>query len=96
VNFVTKHPEPGSPWNFYTEQVGGPYGLYSTYNVIQEAVGPLEVRLDGGYVRTDGNVTTASMIYGNRISMLAIDRTSISCGRSIFIPVASMAAIQGA
>jgi Fe(3+) dicitrate transport protein len=54
VNFVTKHPQPGSPWNFYTEQVGGPYGLYSTYNVIQEAVGPLEFRLDGGYVRTDG------------------------------------------
>ena len=23
VNFITKHPEPGSPWNFYTEQIGG-------------------------------------------------------------------------
>jgi Fe(3+) dicitrate transport protein len=54
VNFVTKHPEPGSPWSFYTEQIGGAYGYYSTYNVIQEAVGPLEFRFDGGYVRSDG------------------------------------------
>ncbi|HEY0369124.1 MAG TPA: TonB-dependent receptor, partial [Chthoniobacterales bacterium] len=29
-------------------------GLYSTYNVIQEAMGPLELRLDGGYVRSEG------------------------------------------
>jgi Fe(3+) dicitrate transport protein len=54
INFVTKHPEPGSPWHFYTEQVGGPNGLYSTYNVLQEAMGPVEFRLDGGYVRSDG------------------------------------------
>ena len=54
VNFITKYPEPGSPWNFYTEQIGGGYGYYSTYNVIQEAMGPLEFRLDGGYVRADG------------------------------------------
>jgi Fe(3+) dicitrate transport protein len=54
VNFITKHPEPGSPWHFYTEQLGGSDGLYSTYNVIEEASGPLELRLDGGYVRTDG------------------------------------------
>jgi Fe(3+) dicitrate transport protein len=54
VNFMTRHPAPGSPWNFYTEQIGGANGLYSTYNVIQEASGPFEVRLDGGYVRTDG------------------------------------------
>ena len=54
VNFITKYPAPGSPWNFYTEQIGGAYGYYSTYNVIQEAMGPLEFRLDGGYVRSDG------------------------------------------
>jgi len=54
VNFVTKHPEPGSPWSFYTEQIGGAYGYYSTFNAIQEAVGPLEFRFDGGYVRSDG------------------------------------------
>ena len=54
INFATRHPAPGSPWNFYTEQVGGSDGLYSTYNVIQEAMGPLELRLDGGYVRADG------------------------------------------
>jgi Fe(3+) dicitrate transport protein len=54
VNFITKYPAPGSPWNFYTEQIGGGYGYYSTYNVIQEATGPLEFRLDAGYVRADG------------------------------------------
>ncbi len=54
VNFITKYPAPGSPWNFYTEQIGGAYGYYSTFNVIQEAMGPLEFRLDGGYVRSDG------------------------------------------
>ena len=54
VNFVTKHPAPGSPWNFYTEQIGGSNGLYQTYNVFQEAYGPVEFRLDGGYVRSDG------------------------------------------
>jgi Fe(3+) dicitrate transport protein len=54
VNFVSKYPAQGSPWNFYTEQIGGAYGYYSTFNVIQEAMGPLEFRLDGGYVRSDG------------------------------------------
>ncbi len=39
---------------FYTEQIGGAYGLYSTYNVIQEAKGPFEFRFDGGYVHSDG------------------------------------------
>ncbi|MGA7275059.1 MAG: TonB-dependent receptor plug domain-containing protein, partial [Candidatus Udaeobacter sp.] len=54
VNFISKFPAPGSPWNFYTEQIGGAYGYYSTFNVIQEAMGPLEFRLDGGYERSDG------------------------------------------
>ena len=54
VNFVLKHPVPGSPWNFSSEQIGGSNGLYQTYNVIQEAVGPLEFRLDGSYNRSDG------------------------------------------
>ncbi|MEO7168019.1 MAG: TonB-dependent receptor [Chthoniobacterales bacterium] len=54
VNFVTKHPKPGAPWSFYTEQIGGSDGLYQTYNVIEEAVGPLEFRLDGFYARSDG------------------------------------------
>ena len=54
VNFVTKRPAPGSPWNFYTEQIGGTKGLYQTYNSISEAVGPVEFRLDGAYARSDG------------------------------------------
>ena len=51
---MTRHPAPGSPWHFYTEQIGGSDGLYQTYNVIEEAVGPVEFRLDGVYARSDG------------------------------------------
>ncbi len=54
INFVTKRPPAGSTGDFYTEQLGGAYGLYTTYNVIEEAAGPLEFRLDGGYSRADG------------------------------------------
>ena len=54
VNFVTRHPAPGSPWSFTTEQIGGSNGLYQTYNVLQEAIGPVEFRLDGAYARSDG------------------------------------------
>ncbi len=54
VNFVMRRPEPGSPLSFYTEQVGGSDGLYSTYNVIQGTKGPWEFRVDGGYVHSDG------------------------------------------
>src|SRR5262249_50813576 len=54
VNFVMRHPAPNTPWSFYTEQIGGSDGLYQTYNVIEEAVGPFEFRLDGFYGRSDG------------------------------------------
>ena len=54
VNFVTKHPAPNTPWNFYTEELGGPYGFYSSYNAVQEAMGPWEARMDAGYVHSDG------------------------------------------
>ena len=30
VNYVTRRPDPGSPWHFYTEQIGGSDGLYQT------------------------------------------------------------------
>jgi Fe(3+) dicitrate transport protein len=54
VNFVTKHPAPGTPWNAYMEEVGGAYGYFSSYAAVQEASGPIEVRLDGGYQHSDG------------------------------------------
>ena len=68
VNFISKYPAPGSPWNFYTEQIGGAYGYYSTFNVIQEAMGPLEFRLDGGTCDQTDNVIIAGTIYGKPIS----------------------------
>ncbi len=49
-----RRPEPGSPLSFYSEQIGGSDGLYSTYNVIQGTKGPWEFRVDGGYVHSDG------------------------------------------
>lgn len=53
INYVTKHPLPGSPLTGYTEQVGG-YGTYSTFNVLQGTQGPFEFRTDFGYVHSDG------------------------------------------
>ncbi|HEY3930132.1 MAG TPA: TonB-dependent receptor plug domain-containing protein, partial [Candidatus Koribacter sp.] len=60
VNFATKHPAPGSPWSFSTQQIGGSDGLYETYNVLQEAVGPVELRIDGAYIRSDGQRTNSA------------------------------------
>lgn len=54
INYVTKHPAPGSPWSGYTEQVGGGYGTYSTFNVLQGTEGPFEFRTNFGYVHSDG------------------------------------------
>ena len=54
INYVTLHPAPGSPISGYTEQVGGGYGTYSTFNVLQGTQGPFEFRTDFGYVHSDG------------------------------------------
>ncbi|MEP6699128.1 MAG: TonB-dependent receptor, partial [Verrucomicrobiota bacterium] len=54
VNFVTKHPAPGTPWSAYMEQAGGADGYYSSYAAVQEASGPFEMRLDAGYQHSDG------------------------------------------
>ena len=54
INYVSRRPAPGSPLSAYTEQVGGGYGLYSTYNVIQGTHGGFEYRAEAGYVRQDG------------------------------------------
>ncbi|HMJ05166.1 MAG TPA: TonB-dependent receptor, partial [Chthoniobacterales bacterium] len=54
VNFVTKHPAPGSPWNTYLEGIGGADGYYSGFGSIQEASGPIEMRVDGAYQHSDG------------------------------------------
>ena len=54
VNFVSKRPAPGSPWQAYMEQVGGSDGFYSSYASVQEATGPFEMRLDAGYQHSDG------------------------------------------
>ncbi len=54
INFVTRHPAPGAPWSFETQQIGGSYGLYQTYNAIEGTSGPFEFRLDGFYTRSDG------------------------------------------
>jgi Fe(3+) dicitrate transport protein len=54
VNFVTKHPVPGTPWNAYFEQTGGGDGFYNSYGAVQEASGPIELRLDADYQHSDG------------------------------------------
>src|SRR3982751_3163861 len=54
VNFVTRHPAPGTPWSAYLEQAGGADGYYSSYASVQQAAGKFEMRLDGGYQQSDG------------------------------------------
>ena len=54
INFITKHPVPGSPWSAFFEQVGGADGFYNSYGSVQEANGPLEFRMDGDYQHSDG------------------------------------------
>ena len=54
INYVTKHPTPDTPWNAYFEGTGGAYGFYNSYAAVQEADGPIEVRLDADYQHYDG------------------------------------------
>ncbi|MFZ1218033.1 MAG: TonB-dependent receptor [Chthoniobacterales bacterium] len=54
INFVTKHPVPGTPWSGFFEQTGGGNGFYNTYASVQEAQGPLEFRMDADYQTSDG------------------------------------------
>ncbi len=54
INYVTRRPAPGIPLSGYSEQVGGGYGAYSTFNVLEGVQGPVEFRADFGYVRSDG------------------------------------------
>ena len=54
VNFVMNRPVPGTPWGAYFEQTGGGYGYYNSYAAVQEANGPIELRLDADYQHSDG------------------------------------------
>ncbi|MEY2550986.1 MAG: Fe(3+) dicitrate transport protein [Verrucomicrobiota bacterium] len=54
INFVTKHPAPGTPLAGFFEQVGGANGFYNSYASVQQASGPLEFRMDADYQTSDG------------------------------------------
>ena len=54
INYVSKRPDPNLPLTGYTEQVGGGYGTYSTFNVLEGVQGPVEFRADFGYVHSNG------------------------------------------
>ena len=60
INYVTRRPAPGIPLSGYTEQVGGGYGTYSTFNVLEGVQGPIEFRTDFGYVHSDGQRDNSS------------------------------------
>src|SRR3954462_566177 len=53
INFVTKHPSPGTPWHAYMEMTGGPDNTFSTFGSVEEAKGPLEFRMNGFYRTSD-------------------------------------------
>ena len=54
INFVTKHPAPGTPLSGYFEQTGGLNGFYNSYASVEAAPGPFEYRLDADYQTSDG------------------------------------------
>ena len=54
INFVSRTPVAGQPLSGYTEQVGGGYGLYSTYSMLEGSRGPFDFRLDFGDVTSNG------------------------------------------
>ena len=54
INFVSRRPAADQPLSGYTEQVGGGYGLYSTYNMLAGSRGPFDFRLDFGDVTSNG------------------------------------------
>ncbi len=54
INYVTRHPVPGTPWSATLEQTGGGYGFYNSYAAVEEASGPLELRLDSDYQTYEG------------------------------------------
>ena len=54
VNFITKHPAPGTPLAGYFEQTGGLNGFYNSYASAQQASGPWEFRADADYQTSDG------------------------------------------
>ncbi len=53
INFVTKHPSPGTPWHAYMEATGGPDNTFSTFGSVEEASGPVEFRMNGFYRTSD-------------------------------------------
>ena len=54
VNFIMKHPAAGSGPGAYVEQTAGSDGFYNTYASVQEATGPVELRLDMDHQHSDG------------------------------------------
>jgi Fe(3+) dicitrate transport protein len=54
VNFVMKHPVVGSGPSAYVEQTGGGDGFYNTYAAVQEANGPVELRLGMDHQHSEG------------------------------------------
>ncbi len=54
VNFVSRRPKPGEPWTAYVETLAGANAFLSTFGSVEEASGPWEMRLDGGYAHSDG------------------------------------------
>jgi Fe(3+) dicitrate transport protein len=54
VNFVSRRPTPGEPWTAYVETVAGANAFLESFASVEEASGPWEMRLDGGFIHSDG------------------------------------------
>jgi len=54
VNFVSKRPTPGEPWTAYVETLAGANAFLESFASVEGTSGPWEMRLDGGYIHSDG------------------------------------------
>jgi Fe(3+) dicitrate transport protein len=54
INLVSIRPPAGGPFAASTQQIGGDFGLYSTYNVIQGSEDDFDFRATYGHVQADG------------------------------------------
>ena len=54
INLVSKRPAADQPLGGYSENVIGGDGLFSSYNTIQGSSGPFSVRVNLGYVKSNG------------------------------------------
>ena len=97
INFVTKHPAPGSPMERLFGRGGGSDGFYSSYGSVHRTLGPLGYRLDGEFRHpSEGERDKTSINSGRPTATLGYRPDSNQLwSRWMSMPADSMAEILG-